>query len=460
VSPIADVDALVVGAGIAGLAAARELERRGAEVVLVDAADAPGGVMRTDEVDGHRVERGPNSLLLRAPLLRGLERFGLANGLVRAAPASRSRWLLRGGRLVPVPLGPLALARTPLLSGGAKRRLLREPFVAPGDGGAETVAEFVARRLGPELVDALVGPFLTGVYAGDERRLGADAVFPSLVEAEREYGSIVRGLLVRALRRPPPQERGRSGTFSLPGGLGELPRRLAAGLRSEPRLGAAVQSIEPITSGFRVVARPAAGSSAVDTPLEWTARRLVVATPARAAATLLRELDSEAAAWIDSVEYAPIAVVALSAGPATLRHAPDGFGFLVPRGEARSLLGCLFMSELFGDRAPAGRRLLHCMLGGVRAPEVLELDDDELAKLTCDELDPPLGLVSEPERLVVRRWPRAVAQPRPGHRAALREARSRLAARGKIALAGGYTDGVSVGDCFASGLAAAEQLAD
>ena len=124
-SPAAEVDALVIGAGVAGLAAARELERRGAEVVLVESSDTPGGVMQTDCVDGYRLERGPNSVLLRAPLLRGLERFGALAGLEQAAPASRARFLLRGGELVPVPLGPLDLVRTPLLSGAGKRRLLR-----------------------------------------------------------------------------------------------------------------------------------------------------------------------------------------------------------------------------------------------------------------------------------------------------------------------------------------------
>ncbi|MEE2663700.1 MAG: protoporphyrinogen oxidase [Myxococcota bacterium] len=445
-----DVDALVVGAGIAGLGAARELERRGAEVLLVEAEDAPGGVMRTDEVDGYRIERGPSSLLLRAPLLRGLERMGLADALVRAAPASRSRWLLRQGRLLEVPLGALGLMRTPLLSGAAKRRLLREPFVARGDGRDETVAEFVTRRLGAELVDALVGPFLTGVYAGDERQLGAEAVFPALVRAEREHGSLVAGLLASALRR---RDRGRAGTFSWPGGLGELARALAAGLRSEPRYATRVRRIESIDAGFRVAIASRGGSE------EWVVRRLVMATPAAVASDLLRGIAAEAAAWIDSIEYAPLATVGFGAGSDAFRRKSPGFGFLVPRGEGRGLLGCLFISELFSDRAPPERRLLHCMLGGVRTPEVVDLDDSEIAALASEELDGPLGLAAPLDALQVRRWPRAVAQPKPGHAAGLRDARARLVARGPIALAGGYTDGVSVADSFASGVAAAAQLA-
>ena len=453
-----DVDALVVGAGVAGLAAARELEARGVEVALVEADDGPGGVMRSDTIRGHVLERGPNSLLLRAPFLAGLERFDVSRALVKATPASRSRWLLRDGRLVPVPLGPLDLVRTPLLSGAGKRRLLREPFVPRGDGSGETVAEFVSRRLGGELVDALVGPFLTGVYAGDERELGAEAVFPSLVDAERESGSIVRGLIANArrarrARRSGQEGRGRPGTFSTAGGLGQLSAALAGGLRHSPSYATRVVELSRDGTGFRVGLEQAGGS------LEWRVRRIVIATPGRVASELVARLDADAAGWIDSVRYAPIATVGLSASPGSLRRPAEGFGFLVPRGEARGLLGCLFMSELFPDRAPEGRGLLHCILGGTRAPETLELADADLIALATEQLDAPLGVIGELEALGVRRWPQAVAQPAPGHRAGLADARRRLERSGPIALAGSYTDGVSVADSFASGLAAAERIA-
>lgn len=449
-SPTPDVDALVIGAGIAGLAAARELELRGGEVVVVEAAEAPGGVMRTDRINGHLVERGPNTILLRAPLLRGLERFGAVDELEAASPASRSRFLLRGGELVPVPLGPLGLVRTPLLSGAGKRRLLREPFVSRGDGARETVAEFVGRRLGDETVTALVGPFLTGVYAGDERKLAAEVVFPGLVEAERNHGSLVRGMLANAVRRT---ERGRSGTFSVRGGLGALSASLAAGLRLAPRYGCRVERIARVAGAFAVTI---AGAERSET---WRVRRIVVATPAAPAAALVRDLDATAAEWIASVAYAPVATVCLSVGPGALRRAPSGFGFLVPRGESRGLLGCLFMSELFPGRAPAGRSLLHCILGGTRAPEILDLDDEQLAAFAMSELDSPLGVQSTLEAVRVLRWPRAVAQPVPGHVQALASARAQLAARGPIAIAGGYTDGVSVAGSFASGVRAACDLA-
>lgn len=450
-----DVDALVIGAGIAGLAAAREFERRGCEVLLVDSSDVVGGVMRSDRVGDYVVERGPNTFQLKAPMRRALTGFGLEDEVVRAAPASRSRFLVRSGELVPVPLGPLGLAQSPLLSAAGKLRILREPFVAGGDGNDESVAEFVERRLGSEALHNLVGPFLTGVYAGDETELGAEAVFPALVEAEREHGSVGIGLIASALRTKA-EDKTSTGTFSHSQGLGALAGAVAAGLRVAPQLCTRVASLRAKSSGFEVELEPDAPGAAAT---RLRARRVVVATPAFTAAPLVREFDSGAADWLAGVAYAPIATVALGAPRGAFGRTPEGFGFLVPRGEDPDLLGCLFMSELFEGRAPADHQLLHCILGGLRAPEALDLPDDVLEARAVEALDRLLGGVGTgPECLQVQRWPRAVAQPSRQHRARLRATRASLAACGRLALAGGYTDGVSVADSFASGTAAAAAL--
>ena len=447
-----DMDALVIGAGIAGLAAAREFERRGRSVLLVEAQDRPGGVMRSDRVGDYLVERGPNSFQLKAPMRRALEAWGVNDACVRAAPASRERFLVRDGELLPVPLSPLALVRSPLLSAGAKLRLLREPFVRRGDGASESVAEFVERRLGSETLRNLVGPFLTGVYAGDEAQLGAGPVFPALVEAERKWGSLGVGLVASALATKA-EDKASPGTFSHLRGLGAFAAELAGGLRSAVRLSTRVVSIEGAGDGFDV------GLSNGDTAEVVRAGCVVVATPAHAAAKLVRRLDADAADWLGSVVYAPLATLAFGAKRGSFGVDPRGFGFLVPRGEDPGLLGCLFMSELFEGRAPEGHQLLHCMLGGVRAPEYLDLADDQLETRALDSLGSMLsGVRSEPTRLRVNRWPHAVAQPARGHRSALRSVRTALAARGRLALAGGYTDGVSVADSFASGAAAAAEL--
>jgi oxygen-dependent protoporphyrinogen oxidase len=442
-----ELDALVVGAGIAGLGAALELESRGREVVVVDPADRPGGVMRTDHVAGYVVERGPNTFQVKAPMRGLLERRRLSDALLKAAPASRQRFLHRDGALVPVPLSPASLLSTPLLSAGAKLRLLLEPFVRRGDGESESVAEFVGRRLGGGAVEGLVGPFLTGIYAGDERELGAAAVFPSLVDFERRSGSIALGGLLSAIGRH--GGGGLRGTWSAPDGLGPFARHLSEALAEPPALGSRVLSVSRDGARWRVEVVSAAGEQTL------SVERVVVAAPAYDAANILRGVDGEVASILEGVRYAPIVGVPVGIEPADARAAIEGFGFLVPRQEGLGLLGCLFMSQLFPERAPEGRELLQCLLGGVRWPESVDLPDDALLDRLFADLDRTLGLRGSPTSLGVTRWPRAVPQPDREHAVRLAWVRARLAETPGIAVAGSYVAGVGVADSLASGLSAA-----
>lgn len=441
---------VVIGAGAAGLAAGLEAQAHGVEVAVLEAAERPGGVLQTAAVDGYRVERGPNTIQVKAPALELLRREGLEAALLRAAPASRARWLLRGGRLVPVPMSPAAFVRTPLLSGRGKLRILKEPFVPrrrEGEGGShpETVAEFVARRLGPEVVDALVGPFLTGVYAGDERELGAEAVFPALVALEREHGSLLVGGAARALAglrgRSP---RGLPGTWSSPDGLGGLAARLGEALGPALRLRHRVRALAQDGAGFALEVEGPAGSAT------WRAPRVVVATEVGPAARLLEPWDGETAALLDALPFAPLVSLSLGVDPAALAVPPEGFGFLVPRGEDATVLGVLYPSALFPRRAPPERALLTVMLGGLRRPELVDAPEETLRDLVRRDLAHILGLRGE-KWLATTRWPRAVPQPPPGHARRVAALKARLAARGSLAVAGAWVAGVGVSDTLASG---------
>lgn len=441
------IDAVVVGAGAAGLAAALELQGAGLEVFVVDPADRPGGVMRTDHLSGFVVERGPNTFQVKPPMLAFLERRGLADALVPAQPAQKKRWLVREGALVPVPSSPLALVRSPLLSPGGKLRLLAEPFVRRGNGVEETVAEFVDRRLGAEATRALVGPFLTGIYAGDEQQLGAGTVFAALVDLERRYGSIALGGLAGAFRRRGP--RGRPGTWSTTSGLGPFARRMADQLAEPPALGSRVARIARDGSRWRVDVTSASEDLGLD------AARVVLAAPAADAAQVLHGLDAELAATLAEIAYAPIVGIPVAVDPEQVATPIEGFGFLVPREEGLDLLGCLYMSRLFPGRAPEGRALLQCLVGGVRGPDAVHRPDDELAARLLEELDRVLGLRAEPEVLGLVRWPRAVPQPGRDHVARVAWLRRRLAETPGLTLAGSYLEGVGVADTVASGVAAA-----
>jgi oxygen-dependent protoporphyrinogen oxidase len=458
------VEALVVGAGVAGLAAARDLSRAGVGVLIVDANSRPGGVMQTDSIDGYRVETGPNTFQAKPALWSFVRRHGLEASLRAASPESRSRSLFRDDRLVPLPRGPLSAVATPLLSPRGKLRLLAEPFVRAGDPTGESVHEFVARRLGPEVATNLVGAFLTGVYAGDERALGVEAVFPGLVELEREHGSLFRGGLARAFAARRSASSGdatriasdraprHSGSWSSPDGLGGLARDLAAGLPEPPLLESRVVALARDRSGWRI---EVAGPSR---ELVVRARSIVVATPAYAAAELLASLDGELSKLLAAIEYAPIAAVALAADPSEVRHEIEGFGFIVPRAAKRKLLGCLFMSRLFEGRAPAGRELLHGMLGGVRWPAAVRESDADLVEIVLADLDRCLGLRAPPRTLAIRRWPRAIPQPGREHVRCIAAAQRRVDGLPGLALAGSYLAGVSVADALASGVRAANRI--
>lgn len=441
------VDVAVVGAGVAGLAAAKVLRDAGRSVRVLDAGSQLGGVVQSERKAGYRVEHGPNTLRVTGAVRQVLVDLGVADLLVPAAPANRLRFLFHEGRLVPFPMGLLDAARTPLVTTRGKLRILAEPFVRRGDASGETVAAFIARRLGSEAVDRLVAPFLTGVYAGDERQLGAEPVFPSLVEAERRRGSIALGLAT-APRKAPGALPALPGIHSCPDGLAALALRLGSDLGETVALGTRVASLARDGGALRLEAGSGGGLAA---------RHVILATPASATARLVRDLEPEAAEAVSGIAYAPIVVSHVGIDPAASRHPIEGFGFLVPRAARLGLLGCLFLSNLFPGRAPEGRALLTCMLGGVRWPEAVEQGNDALAERLRRDLEATLGLRDEPEWIQTLRWREAVPQPGPDHPHRVGEVRRRLAPH-RIEVAGAWVAGVSLGDSLASGVAAARRI--
>jgi len=292
---------------------------------------------------------------------------------------------------------------------------------------------------------------LTGVYAGDEQRLGAAAVLAPRGDFERRFRSVTLGGLVGAVARRGP--RGLRGTWSCVEGLGPFARRLSGRLNEPPALGATVTALRRAEGQWIVEVSSPAGDHSLRTS------RLVLATPAREAAVLLADVEARAAELLGGIEYAPIVAMPLGVDPSQVRRSIEGFGFLVPRDEGIDLLGCLFMSQLFPGRAPPNRELLHCMLGGTRWPEAIDTPDDVLREKLLADLDRILGLEEEPQDLGVTRWQRAIPQPGSDHLRRLAAVREGLAALPGLELAGAYDSGVSVADSFASGLTASAALA-
>jgi oxygen-dependent protoporphyrinogen oxidase len=446
-----EVGAVVVGAGIAGLAAALELQTTTREILTLDASDRPGGVLRTDHVAGYVVERGPNTIQVKAPMLELLRRLELNDRLLRAEPESRKRYLYRDGNLVPVPTSPPGLVGTKLLSTRAKFRMLAEPLLRRGDPSQESVAEFVGRRLGSEVVENLIGPFLTGLYAGDENQLGAEAVFGGLTDLEKRHRSLLVGALLSLGRRGP---RGLRGVYSTAEGLGPFARRMSEMLIEPPALGTRVIGIRLEGRHWQVIVSAPTGEQ------RFRTRRVVIAAPAYEAARILDGIEGDFSTALEGVTYAPILGLAFGVEPEKVRTPIEGFGFLVPRDSGLQLLGCLFMSRLFPNRAPKDRQLLQCMFGGVRWPEGVDLPDDAVIGQALQDLDRTLGLEAEPKTLALTRWRRAIPQPGRDHVSRIAAVREGLGKLPGIAIAGSYVNGVGVADSLASGIVAARAVSD
>lgn len=448
------IDVAIVGGGIAGLAAAYELQRRGLEVHLLEAAPRPGGVILTERFDGWVLDGGPDALLVQKPAAVALCReLGIADRLVSTLQP-RTAYVLRDGCLHPIaegsflgfPLRLPALAGSSLFTWGGKLRMACEVLVprgAPDDD--ESIASFVRRRFGEEAVDYVAEPLLAGIHAGDAERLSMRALFPRLLEAERQAGSVIRSF--RALHvRPSPQ-----GAFvSLPGGIGELVDALVAALRpGTVMLSARVNEL-----------RRAGGYTLETETTAVHAHAAILAVPAYAAAHLLRGLDTTLAGLCDGIPYASTATIAFGYRRDHIRHALQGTGFVVPRVEHSPLLAATWVSSKWPGRAPEGHALVRAFLGGGRDPHRLDRPDQELIATAREALEEALDISGAPLFARVFRWTRQSPQFEVGHLQRVAAIEQHLASAPGLFLTGSGFRAIGIPDCIADGRDAAARTAE
>jgi oxygen-dependent protoporphyrinogen oxidase len=458
---------VIVGAGLSGLCTAHYLIKKlrdagkDAEILILEADGAPGGKMRTIRQDGFNLEWGPNGFLTNKPHGMDLVKdLGIEGRVVRSSDLARKRYILSGGTLHRLPETPVAFFRSGLLSLAGRARIMWEPFAAGAPENVdESLGDFARRRLGPEALEKLIDPMVTGIYAGDPDRMSLRSCFPLIHNLESKYGGLVRGML--ALKRERSKQGVKSEMSAGPGGVlvsfddgvqalaDVLASRLAGGLH----MNVSVARVERRRDSYLL------HLSEKGMREEMEADVLVVATPAYDAARILGPVDEALVSALSAIPYSPITVAALGYDAGTLRNPLDGFGFLIPRGEKRSILGALWDSSVFPNRAPQGKALLRVMVGGVRAPELASLPEDELLGIARRELSDIMGIGAEPVLARSFFHDRGIPQYLVGHGMVLERIDERLAALPGLYLNSNAYRGIALNDCVLQSRLAAEKIA-
>lgn len=447
----------IIGGGITGLTAGFYLQRKGVPVTVYEASERVGGAVRTVRDGGYLAEFGPNTILETSAKISALVRdAGLESRRLNPDPKAAARYVVRYQRPIEMPASPLGFFTTNLFTASAKWAVWCEPFVRPRhDGVEESIAAFVRRRLNQEFLDHAIDALVAGIYAGDPEKLSVQQAFPKLAALEDKYGSLIKGQIFGAKER---QRRGeiakdRAPKFSFDEGLQVLPDTLRARLGDAVRLHARVTRLTQTTEGWLV-----------EFEQNGRAERVHHGAVICAAPTFrLAELEVAAQrpvsfAPLGEIRYPPVASVVLGFRREDVAHPCCGFGMLIPRVAGFKILGTIFSSSLFPNRAPAGHHTLTSYVGGERFPELAAKSPEELYEITCADLRVLLGVKGAPTFRHHYYWPRAIPQYNLGYgryRALMTEIETRTAG---LFFAGHYRDGISLGDSIVSGVNIADRV--
>lgn len=445
---MSSTEVLVIGGGISGLSTAWGLAQQGIPVEVWEKAPRLGGKICTDNNAGYITEQAASLLLnFRPEVGRCIEAAGLT-----ASKQSRgkdlSRYVVRQGRLTEVPMQLRKLACSSLWSRQAKLRMLAEMLMPRSSRSHESVSQFISRRLGSEILESAIEPFVAGTLASDPNRADARSVLPRLTELERRYGSITAGMLInRIIKR---RRINTSDAFSFNQGMSELIHALSNHPLITLKTNCTVDELHCQNGRWQIQANNGTQQRQV--------RHLVVSTPARHAADLLFPIDSALSSLVGEIQYAPLSVVHLGFDRDQIQHSLNGSGFLTARQDKLSFNGNLWMSSLFSNRAPSGKVLLTSYVGGARHPERSGWSDNQLTDAITADLKKFIGLQGSPDFVRIDRHAQALPLYYGNYQKRLSAITEQLERWPGLHLTANYQGGVSVRERIYQGMKTAQLI--
>ncbi len=452
---------VIIGGGISGLTAAYLLlnRKRDLDVMVFEADDRPGGKIWTERTNGFLCEKGPNGFLDNKPkTLQLCHSLGLAP--VRSNENSKKRFIFSEGRLKALPESPMSFLKSDLLSWGGKFRLLFE-LNAPKGPDDESVANFIMRRLGHEALDKLIDPMVSGIYAGDPYKMSIKNCFPRIKELEQEYGSLIKAMIkIRKQKKAEGRTSGKKGepakVSAAPGGTltsfyngaQTVTDALAEQLGRHLHVGVSVYGITMENDSYQLFT----------SDHTYHADIVIIATPAYVTAEIVNNFDRELSKALSDIPYPHVSVVCFGYRKEHVTHPLNGFGFLIPHIEKRNILGSLWDSSIFPNRASEGHVLLRTMIGGAQSPEMASFDNNKLINAVFDELNPILGLKGDPEMVRIYRWDKAIPQYTLGHSRILEIINKRINNYHSLYLTGNSYRGIGINDCIENAYKLTDQI--
>lgn len=458
--------AIVVGGGISGLATAYLLGEKARkegldlDVTLVEKEERLGGKIWSIKADGYLCEWGPNGFLDNKPQTLDLCRdLGADKVLLRSNDNARKRFIYSGGILNRLPENGPSFLKSKLISWPGKLRLAMEPLAAKASEGIdETLAAFGRRRLGDEALRKLIAPMVSGIFAGNPETMSLKSCFPRIAELEREYGGLIVAMMKLAKKKK--REIAEGKVVSSAAGPG--------GILTSFRDG--IHSLTDITAG-KIGGTVKSGNSAVglrkgsSAPWqlatetgEMDADVVILATPAYATAELLNDAAPDMSAVLREIPYSSMTVVCFGYERDRIEHDLNGFGYLIPKEEGKSILGTLWDSSIFENRAPAGKVLLRSMMGGACFPEYINLSDEEVTRRVREDLKVIMGIKEAPEFVRIFRHGQAIPQYIVGHAKRLEALAERVANHPGLFLTGNSYRGIGLNDCVAAAIRATDEV--